>query len=113
MSRNATDDRESASATLRATVDFPDPEPPAMPITSGLAGAPSFDDTLAPVWDVREPNAESEADAPSRFCIGATAPSGAASAVEGTGSLAIEESSPVGNGLVNHWAADSRPSPRT
>ena len=38
MSRNATDDLESASATLRATVDFPDPVPPAMPMTSGFRG---------------------------------------------------------------------------
>lgn len=40
MSTNATDARRlapvSASATRRATVDFPDPVPPAMPITRGL-----------------------------------------------------------------------------
>src|SRR5688500_6106567 len=101
MSRNATDDRESASPTLRATVDFPDPEPPAMPITSGFVGASSFDVTLAPACDVREPGAEREADAPSRFCIGAPAPSVASSAVEGMGSLAIGQSSPLGDGVVN------------
>jgi 2',3'-cyclic-nucleotide 2'-phosphodiesterase (5'-nucleotidase family) len=104
---NATDDRESASATLRATVDLPDPEPPAIPITSGLAGASSFDVTLAPVCDVREPEAEREADAPSRLCIGAAAPTGGMSALEGTGSLAIDESLPAGAGLVNHAPRDA------
>src|SRR5262249_4773200 len=38
MSMNATDAAASASATLRATVDLPEPEPPAMPMSSGLAG---------------------------------------------------------------------------
>jgi hypothetical protein len=41
MSMNATDEAfRSASATRCATVDFPDPDPPAMPMTSGrCAGA--------------------------------------------------------------------------
>src|SRR5436305_1205211 len=37
MSMNATDEVVSISATLRATVDFPDPEPPAIPIISGFS----------------------------------------------------------------------------
>jgi len=36
MSTNATDDVVSSSATLRATVDFPDPDPPAIPIINGF-----------------------------------------------------------------------------
>ncbi len=36
MSMNATESVASASATLRATVDFPLPEPPAMPMMSGF-----------------------------------------------------------------------------
>ena len=36
MSMNATDDVESPSATLRATVDFPEPDPPAIPMMNGF-----------------------------------------------------------------------------
>src|SRR5436853_171284 len=36
MSMNATDSALSAFATFRATVDFPDPEPPAMPMINGF-----------------------------------------------------------------------------
>src|SRR5438128_11273323 len=36
MSMNATDSVLSACATFRATVDFPDPDPPAMPMMSGF-----------------------------------------------------------------------------
>jgi len=36
MSRKTTDAWRSASASFRATVDFPEPEPPAIPITSGF-----------------------------------------------------------------------------
>jgi hypothetical protein len=36
MSMKATDAASSASATLRATVDFPEPVPPAMPMISGF-----------------------------------------------------------------------------
>src|SRR3989304_879032 len=36
MSRKATDAGVSASAIRRATVDFPEPEPPAMPMMSGF-----------------------------------------------------------------------------
>jgi hypothetical protein len=38
MSMNATDAVPSDPATFRATVDFPDPDPPAMPIVSALRG---------------------------------------------------------------------------
>ena len=34
---NATDDVVSSSATLRATVDLPDPEPPAIPMIKGFS----------------------------------------------------------------------------
>jgi len=37
MSMNATDDVVRRSATLRATVDLPEPDPPAIPIISGLS----------------------------------------------------------------------------
>ena len=37
MSMNATDVACSACATFRATVDFPEPDPPAMPMISGFA----------------------------------------------------------------------------
>ena len=36
MSMNATDAGTSASAILRATVDFPEPDPPAMPMIVGF-----------------------------------------------------------------------------
>ena len=36
MSMNATDAGISASATFRATVDFPEPDPPAMPMIVGF-----------------------------------------------------------------------------
>src|SRR5262245_55057932 len=36
MSMNATDSVRSACATFRATVDFPEPDPPAMPMISGF-----------------------------------------------------------------------------
>src|SRR3712207_3218451 len=39
MSMNATDAVASALATLRATVDLPDPEPPATPMMSGFMRA--------------------------------------------------------------------------
>src|ERR1019366_3627522 len=38
MSMNATDAGVSASAILRATVDLPDPDAPAMPMMSGFTG---------------------------------------------------------------------------
>src|SRR5512145_1938983 len=38
MSMNATEAAWSDSATRRATVDFPDPDPPAMPMTKGFTG---------------------------------------------------------------------------
>jgi hypothetical protein len=38
MSMNATETAESACATLRATVDLPEPLPPAMPMISGFIG---------------------------------------------------------------------------
>jgi len=34
---NATDDVVRLSATFRATVDFPDPDPPAIPMMRGLS----------------------------------------------------------------------------
>src|SRR6185312_17494884 len=37
MSMKATDGVVSSSATLRATVDFPDPDPPAIPMMSGFS----------------------------------------------------------------------------
>src|SRR3982750_2828557 len=37
MSMKATEDVVRSSATLRATVDFPEPEPPAIPMMSGLS----------------------------------------------------------------------------
>src|SRR6478752_313027 len=36
MSMNATDSARRACATCRATVDFPDPEPPAIPTMKGF-----------------------------------------------------------------------------
>jgi len=39
MSMNATDSVYSACATFRATVDFPDPDPPATPMMSGFIGS--------------------------------------------------------------------------
>src|SRR6266550_2372923 len=45
MSMNATDDVVSSSATFLATVDFPEPLPPAIPIMSGLSTLlKSYDD---------------------------------------------------------------------
>ena len=43
MSMNATDMPDNESATPRATVDLPEPEPPAIPMMSGLTarGRPS------------------------------------------------------------------------
>src|SRR5215468_9970342 len=40
MSMNATDSACSARATFRATVDFPDPDPPATPMISGFISPP-------------------------------------------------------------------------
>jgi hypothetical protein len=37
MSMNATEEVVSSSATFLATVDLPDPEPPAIPIINGLS----------------------------------------------------------------------------
>jgi hypothetical protein len=37
MSMNATEDVVSSSATFFATVDLPDPEPPAIPIIKGFS----------------------------------------------------------------------------
>src|SRR2546423_215708 len=37
MSMNATEDVVSSSATLRATVDLPDPDPPAIPMMRGFS----------------------------------------------------------------------------
>jgi len=39
MSMNAAEELRSDSATFRATVDFPDPEPPAMPMIKGFTAA--------------------------------------------------------------------------
>jgi hypothetical protein len=39
MSMNATEAVPSELATLRATVDLPEPEPPAIPIISAYRGA--------------------------------------------------------------------------
>ena len=72
MSRNATDDPDSASATLRATVLFPEPEPPAIPITSGLTNGWSVASPAVTACDVRAAAVEREAVTPSRFCIGAS-----------------------------------------
>ena len=55
MSRNATDDREIASPTFRATVDFPDPDPPAIPITSGFPCDASNNSAEPLASDVRVP----------------------------------------------------------
>jgi len=41
MSMNATDDVVNISATFRATVDFPDPEPPAIPMIKGFIATES------------------------------------------------------------------------
>jgi hypothetical protein len=58
MSMDATDAvRRSDSATRRATVDFPDPEPPAMPMTRGLgAGAdlPGSSAVDVAEWDIKK-----------------------------------------------------------
>jgi len=70
MSRNATDDPEIASPTFRATVDLPEPDPPAMPITSGFRRSVLAGSVALLAWDVRVPADEREAAAPSRFCIG-------------------------------------------
>src|SRR5881397_2358877 len=43
MSMNATDDVESAFATFLATVDLPEPVPPAMPMMSGFTGDSPID----------------------------------------------------------------------
>src|SRR3569833_3742533 len=40
MSMNATDSACNAPARLRATVDFPDPEPPATPTMKGFIASP-------------------------------------------------------------------------
>lgn len=63
---NATEAGARASATLRATVDFPEPVPPAIPITRGrvglsASGAPGDDDVTT---------ASGEAGTVSRSCIG-------------------------------------------
>src|SRR4029079_6094035 len=39
MSMNATDSVRSACATFRATVDFPEPDPPAMPMMRGFSAS--------------------------------------------------------------------------
>src|SRR5215204_2276606 len=70
MSRNATDDPEIASPTFRATVDLPEPDPPAIPITSGFRRSVLSRAVALLAWDVRVPADEREAAAPSRFCIG-------------------------------------------
>ena len=46
MSMNATDREPRFSATFLATVDFPLPEPPAIPIMSGLDTAAIFAQSL-------------------------------------------------------------------
>lgn len=61
MSSNATDDRDSASPSLRATVDFPDPEPPAIPITNGFTSDVIADSAAFLASDVRATAAEREA----------------------------------------------------
>ena len=40
MSMNATDSVCSACVTFRATVDFPDPDPPAIPMMKGFIARP-------------------------------------------------------------------------
>jgi hypothetical protein len=66
MSRKATEASGSASAIRRATVVFPDPVPPAMPMMSGFTGGRrqgsiAGDDAMAAL--------QIEADALSRYCI--------------------------------------------
>ena len=46
---NATDDVVSSSATFLATVDFPDPDPPAIPIIRGFSILPQS--YRARVWN--------------------------------------------------------------
>src|ERR1039458_1189080 len=66
MSMNATDAGASASAILRATVDLPDPDAPAMPMMSGFTGwrRPARSQEKAP-----GNGAKREAERVSRFCI--------------------------------------------
>ena len=47
MSMNATDSACSACATFRATVDFPDPVPPAMPMIKGFIQLPPATESFA------------------------------------------------------------------
>src|SRR5450432_1379340 len=61
MLTDATEISVSSSATFRATVDFPDPEPPATPtINDGIA--------CSLEKDVRNSRREIEAQRPSRSC---------------------------------------------
>ena len=61
MSMKATDDVVSSSATLFATVDLPDPDPPAIPMMSGLSiRKQSYDDGVwgASAFFMKNHNAE-------------------------------------------------------
>ncbi|HEY2374424.1 MAG TPA: hypothetical protein VGH98_00490 [Gemmatimonadaceae bacterium] len=51
---NATDDVESAFATFLATVDLPDPVPPAMPMMSGFTGDCPIESRLGPDDDIAQ-----------------------------------------------------------
>ena len=54
MSMKATDDVESAFATFLATVDLPDPVPPAMPMMSGFTGVRPTDSLAGPDVDIAQ-----------------------------------------------------------
>src|SRR5215208_6438200 len=67
MSMKATEAEVMARATPRATVDFPEPDPPAMPMTSGFTGGCGRDRTE----NVAEIVTNAKALGLSRFRIGA------------------------------------------
>jgi hypothetical protein len=54
MSMKATDDVDSAFATFLATVDLPDPVPPAMPMMSGFTGVCPTDSRMGPDDDIAQ-----------------------------------------------------------
>src|ERR1039458_295324 len=66
MSMNATDAGISASAILRATVDFPDPDPPAMPMMAGVIAQCGVESARTKGPDSQQ---EREARMVSRLCI--------------------------------------------
>src|SRR5687767_8693942 len=67
ISRNATEASGNAFAIFRATVVFPDPVPPAMPIMSGFTG-PYRKGSIA--GDDAQASLQIEACVLSRYCIG-------------------------------------------